>query len=109
MEVVLCFVENSAAICLLIESLMIMPVGAKFDDEPLPGVGEESVQLMAQCRRARLAAGAFSAIFIFLQHFIDGLFIAPECSGIPASTPLARAKTRKTDVSHFFFILCLLY
>ncbi len=94
------------AICLMIDSLTVNAGGAKFDAAP-PGVGDESLQLIAQCSRARLAAGVCSPLFIFLQHFIDLPSMFPECSGVPASTPLARAKSRKTNVSRLVILFTL--
>ncbi|CAN5276851.1 hypothetical protein BH10ACI1_BH10ACI1_08000 [soil metagenome] len=95
-----CLIGNSDAICLIIESLTVKAVGEKLNDE-LEDVGAESLQSKAQQMRATLASFDCSLLFAFLQQAIIWLFIFPECSGIPASTPPASAKTRKSDVSHF--------
>jgi hypothetical protein len=75
--------------------------GEKLYDK-LEDVGAGSVQFRAQHKRAMLASEDCSLLFAFLQQSIIRLFIFPECSGIPASTPLARANSRKIDVNHFF-------
>ena len=91
---------NSEAICLIIESLITTAIG----DEKLriePGdVGIGLVQFNAQHNRAAFASGERSLLFALSQHFIIWLF--PECSGMPASTPPARAKTTNKVVSHLF-------
>lgn len=92
---------KSDVICLMIESLIITIEGEELNDEP-GDVGEESVQLRAQQSRAALISGVLSLLFALSQHFIIWLFPFPECSGIPASTPPARAKTMNRDVSHLF-------
>jgi len=58
------------AIWVISDSLTMNAGGEKFDAEP-PGIGDVSLQLIAQCSRARLAAGCSAPRFIFLQHFID--------------------------------------
>ena len=90
---------SNNAICLIIESLMMTAEGEKLNDAP-EEFGAESVQFKAQHKRATFASDVCSLLFAFLQHFIIWLF--PECRGIPANTPPARAKIRKSDVSHLF-------
>ncbi len=94
---------KSEAIRLMTDSEIFIAVGAKLNDEP-EGAGTEFVQLRAQHNRAAFACGDFCLLFAFLQHFIIRLFIFPECIGVPASTPPARAMIRKSDVSHVFIV-----
>ena len=99
-----CLISRSNAICLIIESLTVKAVGEKFNDE-LGDIGAESVQFKAQHKRATLASVDCSLLFAFLQQSIIWLSIFPECRGIPAKTPPARAASRKRDVSHFLIFL----
>ncbi len=92
---------SSDAICLRIESLIKMIEGEKLNDAP----GEDGaglLQLTAQHNCAALMV--FAPIFFFLQHSIADIpFSAlPEKTGVPATTPVASAKNRKSVVSHFF-------
>ena len=92
---------RSDVICLTIESLIITIEGEELNDEP-GEVGNGLEQFIAQHKRAALASGDFSLLFALSQHFIIWLFPFPECSGMPASTPPARAKTTNKVVSHLF-------
>jgi hypothetical protein len=88
---------------LRIESLMMTATGEKLNDAP--GVfGAGLPQLTAQQSIAALTLLASQSFDFFLQHAIADIpFSAlPEKTGVPASTPLASAKNRKSDVSHFF-------
>lgn len=94
---------SSDAICLRIESLIMMLDGEKLNDAP----GEFGVglpQFTAQHNFAALMLLALSqSIFFFLQHSIADIpFCAlPEKGVAPASAPAARAKSKNRDVSHF--------
>ena len=92
---------------MITESLIMIAEGEKLNDV-LEEVGEESVQFIAQQSRAISPAGVCSPLFALSQQSIIRLSILPECRGVPASTPLASARNRIKDVSHFF-ILCLMY
>jgi len=61
-------------------------------------------QFTAQQSCAALTLLASKSFVFFLQHSIASIpFSAlPEKTGVPASTPEASAKSRKSDVSHFF-------
>ena len=60
-------------------------------------VGAESEPLTAQHKRVAFAAGVWSLLFARLQHFIILSF--DEWSGVPDTTPLARATSMKSNVS----------
>lgn len=94
---------NNAAICLRIESEILMADGEKLNDAP-GEVGAGLLQFMAQHNCAALTV--FMSIFFFLQHSIADIppSALPAKSGVPASVPPARAKSRKSDVSHFFIV-----
>ena len=92
---------NNAEICSEIDLGIVMFDGAKLNDIP-DEVGTDSEQLTAQQRRAASACGELSFPFALSQQSIILLSIFPVCKGIPASTPPARAKTRKKVVSQFF-------
>ena len=92
---------NNAATCSDIDLGTMMFDGAELNDMP-DDVGTDSEQLTAQQRRAASACGDLSFPFALSQQSIILLSISPPCRGIPASTPPARAKTRKKDVSQFF-------
>ena len=85
----------------MIESLTTEIEGEELNDE-VGVVGSGLVQFNAQHTRAALASGERSSLFAFLQHFIIWLFMVPECSGVPASTPPASANTTNRVVSHLF-------
>lgn len=68
--------SSSEAICLTIESLIMMVDGEKLNDVP-EGVGAESLQFTAQHKRAIFASFVCSLLFAFLQQFIIRLFIFP--------------------------------
>ncbi len=77
--------------------------GEKLNDAP----GEDGAglpQFIAQQSFAALTLLASQSFVFFLQHAIADIpFSAlPEKTGVPASTPEARAKSRKRDVSHLF-------
>lgn len=73
--------------------------GEKLKDAP-EGVGTEFAQFKAQHNCVANTSGVFSLLFALSQHFI--IWLLSECRGIPASTPPARARIRKSDVSHLF-------
>lgn len=84
--------------------------GEKLTDAP----GEEGVGLLqftAQHNCAALTLLASQSLVFFLQHSIADIpFSAlPEKTDVPASTPLASAKSRKSDVSHFFIFNLTLF
>lgn len=64
--------------------------------------GEVSLQSIMHRSRASEAFGERSLLRALSQHFI---VILGECSGIPAKTPPAKAKTRITAVIHLTIIL----
>jgi hypothetical protein len=72
--------------------------GEKLNDA-LEGVGAEFEQFTAQHKRAMLASGDRSLLFALSQHFI----ISPlgEWSGVPDTTPPARAKSKISNVIRF--------
>ena len=69
--------SRSEAICLLIESLIMMAEGEKLYEVP-EGVGAESLQFIAQHKRATFASFDCSLLFAFLQQSIIRLFLFPE-------------------------------
>lgn len=72
--------------------------GEKLNDA-LDEVGIDSEQLTAQHKRAACAEGVLSLLLALSQHFIMCPLAA--CSGVPANTPEAKAKSRKSNVSLF--------
>lgn len=94
---------SSDAICLIIDTfLRITCEGAGLKDVP-GAVGIGLVQFRAQHTRAAFASGDRSLLLALSQQDIIWLFI-PVCSGVPASTPPARAKTTNRVVSHRFIV-----
>ncbi len=94
---------SSEAICLRIESLIIIAEGEKLNDAP----GEEGaglLQFTVQHSCAALTLFASQSLVFFLQQSIADIpFSAlPEKAGVPANTPVASAKSRNSDVSQFF-------
>lgn len=92
-----------SAICLRIESLMIKLEGEKLNAAP-GAVGAGLLQFTAQQSWAALMVLASqSFVFLLQQSIADIPFsVLPENAGVPASTPAASAKNRKSDVNHFF-------
>lgn len=80
---------------------MMTATGEKLNDT-LGDVGAGLLQFTAQQSCAALAV--LTPIFFFLQHSIADMPFAasPEKAGVPASTPMPSAKSRKSDVSQFF-------
>jgi len=72
--------------------------GEKLNDT-LEGVGVDSEQFSPQHKRAMLASGDLSLLFALSQHFIILSF--GECSGVPDTTPPARAKSKMINISRF--------
>lgn len=89
-----------------IESLIIIVEGEKLNDV-LEEVGAESLQFNAQHNCAAITSGVLSLLFALSQHFIIWLF--PECKGIPANTPLPKAKIRTNDATHLIILIKLTY
>ena len=69
--------RRSEAICLIIESLIMMAEGEKLNVVP-EGVGAELLQFTAQHKRAIFASFDCSLLFAFLQQSIIWLFSFPE-------------------------------
>lgn len=92
---------KSDAICLRIESVMMTATGEKLS-EALGEDGAGALQFITQQSCAALTDSA--SIFFFLQQSIADIPLAalPENTEVPASMPEASAKSRKSDVSHFF-------
>ncbi|HEV8591110.1 MAG TPA: hypothetical protein VGQ55_03335 [Pyrinomonadaceae bacterium] len=75
--------------------------GTKLND-PADEVGVGLVQLTAQHSLAAFASDDLSLLFALSQHSIIPESIFPACSGMPASTPPARVKSKNKDVNHLF-------
>ena len=97
---------SNAAICLRIESLIMMVDGEKLNDAP-EELGVGLLQLIAQHNWTALTLSApLQSITFFLQHSIADIpFSAPpEKTGVPANTPPTSAKNRKMEVSLLFIL-----
>ncbi|MDQ6786038.1 MAG: hypothetical protein M3033_04365 [Acidobacteriota bacterium] len=86
-----------------IESLIRITEGEKLTDAP----GEHGAGLLqfnAQQSCAALTLFAPQSLVFFLQHSITDIPFSAlfDKDGVPANTPEASAKNRKTDVRHFF-------
>ena len=88
---------RTCAICLIIESLIMMAEGEKLKAE-LEEVGAGSVQLSAQQTLAISVTGASKRPFALSQQSISP-FIFSVCSGIPDTMLPHNARNRKIDVS----------
>lgn len=86
-------VGNKAAICSVIDLVIAIFAGEKLSDV-FDGVGVESEQFITQHKRPMLASGSLSLPLVGPHHFIIWLF--PECSGVPDTTPPTRAKSMKS-------------
>ena len=87
---------SSNAICLIIESLIMMAEGEKLNDA-LEEVGAELLQFKAQHNCAADTSAVLSLLFALSQHSIIRLL--PVCRGIPASTPPI-VKIKNNDANH---------
>ncbi len=87
-----------------------MVEGEKLKDAP-GAVGAGLPQFTVQHNCAALTVSASQSFVFFLQHSIADIpFSAlPEKMGVPASTPEARAKSRKSDVSHLIIIFTVFH
>jgi len=95
---------------LRIESLMMIADGEKLTDAP-GAVGAGLPQFIAQHNCAALTLSASQSLVFFLQHSIADIPFSALLvnAGVPADTPEASAKSRKSDVSQFFisnFTIC---
>lgn len=83
----------------------MMVEGEKLKDAP-GELGAGLPQFTVQHNCAALTVSASQSFVFFLQHSIADIPFSAltEKTGVPASTPEARAKSRKRDVSHFFIL-----
>lgn len=87
---------NKEAICAAIDLEIVMFEGTELNVKA-GDAGTDSEQFIQQHKRAILASRDLSLLFALSQHFIIRLFGA--WSGVPDTTPPARAKSTKRIIN----------